>query len=129
MTTVDTLTASKAVLDWGLCKAIRQTPNLRLSSRGMGVCYMPNNGVVQLNAFVPFKHDDAHMCERMVQQYRISTEQKDCVWTCKVLDVGSESHYIVATGESKETAVARCVVLLELGKTFECDDRLLGEQM
>lgn len=127
MAIVDTATASNNVLDWGLCKAIGKNPNLMISSGVISVFYA-DNGVVNLNTF-PFTHSNTNKCTHLVEKYGIVSEQKDGVWTCKVLDVGSESHYVVATGETLAVAAARCVVLLELGKTFECDDRLLGEQM
>ena len=92
--------------------------------------YVDVNARFHLHVYEPFNHTDPATCLGLAEQHGIASIRKKFslghFWECRVLDVGSESHYIVAHGKTLAEAVARCVVAMRLGDEFECPSELGG---
>jgi hypothetical protein len=73
-------------------------------------------------------HTDPAVCMGLIEQHGIASTRKTFslghFWECRVLDVGSESHYTVAHGKTPAQAVARCIIAMRLGDEFEVPDEL-----
>ena len=118
---IKTAEATKLQLDWGLALA-RGYTQLTLQVAGKVYGTAPDGGREQVN------YTDPAVCMGLIERHGIASTRKTFslgyFWECKVLDVGSESHYIVAHGCTPAEAVARCVISMRLGDEFECPDEL-----
>ena len=121
---IKTAEATKLQLDWGVAKALELKPSIGRNSLSAFVQYKKAG----CDFFRAVKHTDPDLCMWLIEQHGIASTRKTfslgCFWECKVLDAGSESHYIVSHGKTLPEAVARCVVAMRLGDEFEVPDEL-----
>ena len=118
---IKTAEATGLQLDWGLAKATGKRVRYYLEYNALAFDDCEDNLYL-------FSHTDPAVCMGLIEQNGIASTRKTFslgyFWECKILDVGSESHYIVAHGSTPAEAVARCVIAMRLGDEFEVPDEL-----
>lgn len=112
--------ANESQFNWGVASALDFKPRTLLIRR------YPNMGFAKLECVVAdseaheFKYKTISM--RLVEKFNIHLSPNP--WTARMLDVGSESHYVVATADTPDKAVAKLLILTFIGKTFSCPKTL-----
>lgn len=122
---IKTAEATGLQLDWGLAKVMGAK---RIIVNWRGVRVEDEGFKVGDDCRGWVCHTDPAVCMGLIEQRGIASTRKTFslgyFWECRVLDTGSESHYIVAHGKTLAEAAARLVVAKEAGEYFECPDEL-----
>ena len=122
---IKTSEATGLQLDWGLAKVMGAK---RIIVNWRGVWVEDEGFKVGDDCRGWVCHTDPAVCMGLIEHHNITSTRKTFslghFWECKVLDTGSESHYIVAHGKTLAEAVARCVIAMRLGDEFECPSEL-----
>jgi hypothetical protein len=122
---IKTAEATGSALDWGLAVAVGGKD---IHCDCWGVYVDDVDFSINGHMLGRTTHIDPWVCMGLIEQHGAASMRKTFslgyFWECKALDVGSESHYIVAHGKTLAEAVARCVIAMRLGDEFEVPDEL-----